>query len=161
MYTAPTLTREEFRELHKGLCSLRHIPEQLADILHPDLVARCSRAIAQIDKGLERAYAEEETAGEALRNYFDALRTKHGLRSIWSEYDIGPGGIEQVAYPGNWTLLYDASHPAERGIVLQDPTWLDLWKASEKLIAESGDWHHMFIEGFVRRDQVLVLSLGS
>jgi len=95
--------------------------------------------------------------------YFDELQTKHKFQSIWSVYNIK--GIREKAFTDNTPLelIYDM-HWGEKTVrtrVPKNPTWLTLWKCADKLIYESGDRHHIFIEAFLRNGNILTLVTGS
>lgn len=52
------------------------------------------------------------------------------------------------------------------GDVILNPTWLDVWKAADKAVRESGDLHHIYLEGvefkrMVGEIMVFELSFGS
>lgn len=75
-------------------------------------------------------------------------REETELKSVWSmDTDL----LKQVApaIEGEARIIYKAHWgPNEPQIDLVDPTFVDLYRAAEQLIRESGDEHHVFIEDF-------------
>jgi hypothetical protein len=79
---------------------------------------------------------------------FKALRDQNGFESWWSMYEIQD--MNSVAFPGKYKVAY-VDHwggSAPDSILVENPTWMDLWKAADTLIKKSGDAHHIFIENF-------------
>lgn len=84
--------------------------------------------------------------------------------STWSVYEMVKtvDSFKEVVYDQDIKLVYktdtfwtkpnvrpDESEDLELSVNIPGPvTWLDLWRASDALIFESGDSHHIFIEGF-------------
>lgn len=75
---------------------------------------------------------------------FDKIREDHGFESIWSIYKVNDinavyGYVEAVEYEGYSEL------------VSAEVTWLQLWQIADRLIKQSGDFHHLFIENFAKK----------
>lgn len=98
------------------------------------------------------------TAGDYMENrdtfteqmdYHTEYGKTFGADTVWSIYDEG--------------IMFDDDHPFGKGVVIRHKsdfipydvkvpvrgkTWGDIWKAADEAIVESGDKHHIFIEGF-------------
>jgi len=95
---------------------------------------------------------------------FNAVQKEHGFTTAWSLFDkpnldeVAHEGTYEVAYHGGW-----GSTPTP--ITVTNPTYLDLWAAADKLIVESEDTHHTFIEAFdkIKNEgtNILLLHTGS
>jgi hypothetical protein len=87
--------------------------------------------------------------------------------SIWSLQGTGFGaehpyhGIKRMTYTEHWGKNKSNSVP------IDGSNWLAIWKAADRLIRESGDRNHVYIEGFDRVEMpdstevVLDLQTGS
>lgn len=87
----------------------------------------------------------EDKAQSAKSNVFDKISEANGFKSIWSMYEVDDinavfGYVEGVEYEGCSEL------------VGTEVTWLQLWAIADRLIEESGDSHHLFIENFAKKD---------
>lgn len=165
MNCSPTLTAEEFKTIHNALWELDRVTEQLEDILKPELFTKLSRAGAAIRKGLESAYEQDDQAYRTKSDHFDAVQAELGLTSNWSIYEVDNlsdrhpyEGADRVVYTNHWGELRDVS------CSINGLTWAALWRAADACIRDSGDEHHVFIEGF-RVDEedprTLILFTGS
>lgn len=113
-----------------------------------------------------RPMSEEEKAEFAREmseiDHYNAVADANHFRSRWSI----PGVADFSAphpYTNKWFLLYDG-HWGERAVTvtIEGSTWLDLWRAADTAITESGDEHHVFIEDFDENtDDTLTLTTGS
>ena len=90
-------------------------------------------------------------------DHFESARKNEKLESVWSIYTVGTYIITNVyniaedyqdakenVYYGDATPIQLIEWPSIR--------WIDLWRAADKAIVQSGDQHHMFIEWFRPRD---------
>lgn len=164
MNCSPTITAEEFRTIHNALWELDSVTQQLEDILKPELFTQLARAGAAIRKGLDSAYAQDNQAYETKSNHYDSVKKDLGLRSEWSIFDIDNlnerhpfEGVRTVVYADNWGGVNASCQ-------VNGLTWAALWVAADAAIRNSGDEHHMFIEGFRQSKdypEVLFLSTGS
>ena len=89
---------------------------------------------------------------------------KHGLvHSVWTIDEVT--FTDPHPYPGAQTLSYIAfGDPEAINVVIEGPTWLDLWKAADAVLGRSGEELHRFVQGF-RQDEyeprLLHLQTGS
>jgi hypothetical protein len=102
----------------------------------------------------------EEEFSEQLADWQSDIATHFTLRSVWSYKSVRD--FNKIAFKGTFTICYkehwgDVVEP----IKVKNPTFLDLWKAADKLIRMSGDTHHIFIEDFKKYRNKLTLWTGS
>lgn len=91
----------------------------------------------------------KRTAEDFERDYnrFKALKDQNGFKSWWSMYEIQD--MNAVAFQGSYKVAYvDHWGTPPSSIPVENPTWMELWKAAETLILKSGDMHHIYIENF-------------
>lgn len=164
MNIAPILSKDDFKNLHNGLCEIRGVIQTLEGLLSTDLVARLKRGMANVDKGLADAYALEEAVSERRSAHYSKVADDHDFNTIWSNDDVDDlymphpfEGVTHILYSEHWGNS-DVTVP------IKGNTWVDLWRAAETAINESGDNHHIFIEDFRIADfrpEFLLLSTGS
>ena len=86
------------------------------------------------------------------------------MASVWA-MDMRNLMSDQVDIPGKACIAY-VDHwgdNTENTVEVEDATCMDLWKAAEELINESGDAHHIYIENFrwSEDDETWYLHTGS
>ena len=69
----PTLTAQEFKNVHNGMCKLASVIGQLEDTIHPSLLQQLLKAQNEITSGLKGAYEQDNSAFEIKMDYFSAL----------------------------------------------------------------------------------------
>ena len=92
-----------------------------------------------------------------------AVMKEHGFLAYWSVYPCPKWGaksrIKYIRYEGGWA---EATCKVE--VPVSGPfTWLDVYAACDTAIRRSGDYHHVFVEGFYPTDVpgVFELQTGS
>lgn len=67
---------------------------------------------------------------------------------------------DKIAYKGKFRL-FDPCADGDGSVDLTNPTWMDIWKAADKLVLLNQDLHHIFLE-FVRKSGTEIkVFLGS
>jgi hypothetical protein len=161
----PTLTAEEFKSVHNGMCHLAAIIGEMEDTIHPQLLQRLLKAKTEIADGLQSAYAQDEAAFERKSAHYDRIREELGLATTWSIYKVDDLG-ERYPYQGAKSIVY-TNHWGDKDAVrveINGLTWAALYVAANAAIRDSGDTHHTYIEDFKpSKDDatVLVLTTGS
>jgi hypothetical protein len=139
------LSAEDFKNLHNGKCELFHAVQQLDGVLNDSLLERLRSGLRLVDAGLASAYQQEQTADEIRHAAIDAARKDKGFKTEWSMDNFDFAATvdpkpKQVLYRNHW-----GSMPVRVGV--KGDTWLDMWAAADTAIRNSGDDHHIFIEG--------------
>jgi hypothetical protein len=165
MYCNPTLTAEEFSTIHNGLCELESAVRRLEAVINPELYTRLAHGASEIRRGLAKAYEEDRAIGDRKWDHYRDVGQQLGMdNSVWSLYEVGDladrhpyEGANRVVYKDHW-----GQNPVNCSI--NGLTWAALWIAANACIRNSGDDHHVFIEGFApdaEDPRTLVLSTGS
>jgi len=162
MNVSPTLTAQEFSDIHNAKCEINSIVQSLEGIIAARLHERLQKALDLINKGLDNAYKQDEAVYERNSAHYDAISTEHGFKTIWSVHEVDDlnapfaGAATHVLYKDHWG-------PGDVMVPINGNTWVDLWRAADEAISKSGDTHHVFIEAFIPSNVtgVLVLSTGS
>lgn len=94
----------------------------------------------------------------------DAIGQQHDFVTRWSMgLDSGVDFDAPHPFEGVTTMTH-VHHWGECGAIetpIDGPTWLDLWRTADRLVQETLDFHHHFIEAFVVKDGKLELHCGS
>ena len=160
----PTLTAEEFKTVHNGLCDLDSVIRQLEDVLKPELYAKLARGASEIRIGLASAYDQDDKSFSSKSRHFDEVKASLGLQhSEWSIFEVEDmsarhpfHGATKVHYKDHW------GKPVTKDVV--GATWAALYVAGNAAIRDSGDSHHVFIEHFEPSkadSSVLIMQTGS
>ncbi len=95
--------------------------------------------------------------------YFDQKRDELGLSAVWSIYEVD--NLNEVhPFVGATKVIYRAYGSGDHEVAINGTTWESLYIAADKLIRESGDNHHIFIEAFKQSSispEILFVSTGS
>lgn len=161
MNCSPTLTAEEFKQIHNGLCDLRSVIGSLEGVLATKLYDKLVNAQEQISVGLIGVYEQDEKAYTRKSNHYKSVQKDLGLDAIWSMFEVHDlnerhrfEGATKVVYRNHW-----GEKPVSCAVI--GNTWASLYVAADVCIRDSGDDHHVFIENFEQEDEVLILITGS
>jgi len=165
MYCNPTLTAEEFKTVHNGLCDLESAIGRLEDVINPELFKKLAHGASEIRRGLKGAYEQDNTAADRKSDHYRDVGQQLGMdHSEWSVTEVDNlsdrhpyEGADRVVYKNHW-----GDKPVSCSI--NGSTWAALWIAANACIRDSGDRHHIYIECFRPDEQdprSLVLSTGS
>lgn len=145
-----TLKGKDFSIIHNALCDLRSLRMRLDH----DVVEKLDSIIEEFEKGLRNAYDQDIMQFNDRHDYYRDVQFANGFESVWSIYELSDLTLPH-GYGEDLTLEYNGyTEP------VQGNTWVDLWRAADKLIFET-DHHHIFIEGFVKKGDKLQLITGS
>ena len=159
-----TLKGEDFTTVHNTLCELREIEMRLNEVLSAEMVERLHRVVKGFEQGLEHAYDQDTEAFDRKYENYRSFAVEFDLGSVWSIYEVDDL-YQEHPYQDYHTVIYDGHWgPEPVEAELQGRTWGTMYMLANNLITNSGDLHHMFIEGFEPvkgRPGVLRLTTGS
>lgn len=106
---------------------------------------------------------------ERLTALYRQLAEQNGFRSIWDMYEVR--NFNEIPYTGVTTVVHNSYWPngdlhvkdvPEIAVPIEGSgTWMDIWRAAEKAIQQSGDASHIYIEILRRDGDRLVIWCGS
>ena len=153
-----TLRGEDFKIIHNTLCDLRGLVSRMERSMIK--TNEFDRIIEGFEMGLKDAYEQDGSAFERKMDYYNEFKRENGLKAIWSVYELEEHGfLFNHPWEGASVLVY-----GRNTVKIQGPTWADLYRAADQAIEESGDDHHVFIEGFCKYatdNSMLELTTGS
>jgi hypothetical protein len=144
-----TLKAEEFKSLHNSLYYL--------DCLDNEKV---SELVETIRGALAGAYDQERNDFDRKYAYYSQVKEEIGAQTIWSIYEVAD--LDQPhPYRSGLFVTYTAWGAETQHCAVYGNTWRDLYRAADNCIRNSGDEHHVFIEGFRLDGNKLILTTGS
>jgi len=163
MNVSPTLSKDEFKEVHNAKCEFHQVQQALEELGIVKLAERMRKALQLMQHGLASAYKQDDEAFVKANDDFTRIRQAEGFTSSrWSIYETA-GKMGEVPYPKAKLLVYDQY--ATIGVPLPvRPTWVDLWRAADSLIQKLEGTNYVFIEGFTpttSSEETLSLHTGS
>jgi len=112
---------------------------------------------------MQEVISKQDQEFFAEMDYFSTYGKTFGAETVWSIHDEGikmgnphPFGVEVVI-----RHKCDVFGPYDVTVPVKGKNWGDVWVAADKAIKESGDMHHIFIEGFEINGKTLNLITGS
>lgn len=148
MNTEQNSTVETLRTI---LIELSDINQRVHGVIHPDIHDKLTQLYAMAEKELAPIMQAEKNSWDDNHNSLKALQKKHQLRSIWSVTKVAASDMNKKT-PLLSKITYQSWGPTQTH-TFNEPTeitWLELWKIADKLIRDSGDEHHIFIESLYR-----------
>lgn len=151
-----TLQAEDFKTIHNTLCDLRGLAQRMERSMIK--VEEIERIIESFEKGLRNAYDQDEEAFDEKMDYFRDFADQNDFTSIWSMFELNVGCFDEPhPFPSDALVVYGKGH-----IPVMGSTWGDIYRAADCAIRNSGDFHHLFIEGFnVKNGNELHMYTGS
>lgn len=148
--TTVTITQEQFdtlEALYPKICALKQILEPVVNTSIMNEISSIQNAMQEVFKTFwEKNEEDFDTNFDALC----ALQKEHNIDSFWSISEVPakaintnmPGKVKKITYTSGENTQEIILNPAKT------MTWFEMWKEADKLIAQSGDSHHCFVENF-------------
>lgn len=114
---------------------------------------------------MTRALFKPDAKLDALFERLEAVRVANGLTAFWN-VDGADDVFARHTFPGASAVAFecDAFFGRRTGTftaAIVGNRWLDLWIAADAALKDSGDCHHVFIEGFKRTGNWFVLHIEA
>jgi hypothetical protein len=96
-------------------------------------------------------------------DYYNQVRDDLDLYAVWSIYEV-ENLNEPHPFKGVKKVIYRAYGSGDHEVAIEGNTWKALYVAADKLIRDSGDNHHMYIESFKQSSidpEILFVTTGS
>lgn len=156
-----SINHDEARKLDRAVWAINSVVKALEDYLHPEVIKELMQAKKYIKEGMASINDQRQKEFDYKYKMFSKHQEANKLRSTWSIYEIesldDDSGImaSKLVYDGGWGKKVEAELPREA------ITYARLWEIADRLIKESGDNQHVFIEEFLQKDDVVFLHCGS
>lgn len=149
-----TITNEQVKDLHNARVYLLYAINDLGKVLQEGFIEQLNKVYKTLDKVASPLMDEYDNIRDKKAEKCWEIAKENKFASVWSIYEVElhePSNITAgvLEYLGNYVQIPD------------NTTWLDMWRLADKLIKDSGDLHHTFIEDFVVNDDEVTLLTGS
>lgn len=132
--------------LEKIWRDVRELSRQLDGIVHPDIAKKLEAIYTICEKELKPIHEADEKKNKDNFDILNNIQEENKFKSFWS-MDVLASDLDRLTLPIS-KLTYESWGPTQ--IKLFDRptqmTWLEFWKVADKMILDSGDTHHVFIE---------------
>ena len=145
-----TLTAKEFETIHNALWYLGQVDKPEVQSL-----------VEEIRGALKGAYEQEQAIKDRRYDHYSQVKTDLGLDTIWSITEVDNLGDPHPYQGAKYVTYRDFWNDAIVTKAINGNTWAALYIAANACIRDSGDDHHVFIEGFKQSGELLSLYTGS
>lgn len=149
-----TITTDQVKDLHNARVYLLYAINDLGKVLQEDFIKKLKEVYKTLDKVASPLMNEYDNIRDRKAEKCWEIAKKYNFVSVWSMYDV------DINAPSNIPAGILKYHRNSIGIP-ENTTWLDMWCLADKLIKDSGDLHHTFIEDFEVEGNVTTLITGS
>jgi len=165
-----TITDKQISSIHNAMCSMYWLDRTVSEMFKSDsdMVYRVSEVRKYLEPVRDELMKLKDAHEDKIRKLADALAIEHRFtNTIWSIYEIDSFLDETDIPVGSWITSEFNSKAVEVEGFSEKATWLDLWKAAEKLASLNGDsgfGNHVFIEKFhkdSKKENTYDVWLGS
>ena len=161
------LTDKEVSDLHNAKCYLNYAIEHCSEMFKEDahFIQNMKRSMNYLEPVASRVMKIQDDIRDNKFERSQRIAKLNGFKqSIWSMYEVESFEDNSTVPVGAKLRSYYTSK--DFTVTVEGPTWLDLWKATERLINMTRNIHgdHIFIEGYFKvkdEDNVYEVSLGS
>jgi len=106
--------------------------------------------------------SEFERELEREIEYFDTYKRACGFKAIWSIFHEDVKFGNEHPFGDNVIVVYQPYGDSNvQKVKVLNNRWGDVYNAADRAICQSGNLHHIFIEGFEQKGNELHLSVGS
>jgi hypothetical protein len=150
-----TLEADDFKTIHNTLCDLRSLARSMETRMVK--VEEVERIIESFEQGLKNAYEQDNASFDDKMDYFRAYQDENDFAAIWSMFELPVHCfLQEHPFSSDAFVVYGKGH-----VPVMGPTWGDVYRAADCAIRNSGDFHHIFIEGFNVKGNELHMYTGS
>jgi hypothetical protein len=161
------LTDREVSDLHNARVYLLYAIEQGEEMFREDssFMQNMKRSMKYLEPIATRVTKIQDDIREDKWEHSQRIAKLNDFKySIWSIYEIESYDDTSSVPPGSKLISYYSGR--DISVTVEGSTWLDLWKATERLIGMTESIHggHIFIESFNKvkdSEDVYEVSLGS
>lgn len=159
------LSRSEFEHLQQGVEQLRASIEELVVVGTESGMPGLYAALSGLDSALSRPRRSVEQLDQAAseaEQYWLGVKGQIGALAFWNPSLGGVGGRDRHGYPGARSVIYEGR---ERALMfsskIEGQSWVDLYRACDRVIRNSGDLERLHVHGFLMLDEGVTLELQT
>lgn len=157
-----TISRQQARDLHNGICYLRDVINELEEVLNVEKLKKLKKGFSSVESVRSAVYEIIDAEENAMWENSKTFSSSQGITaSLWSYYDIDDL-MSEHSFPIGAALK---SWETSTTHTVTSSTWGGLWKDIDNWIKSDPDEFgtHIFIEGFKydRKENTLTVFFGS
>lgn len=161
------LTDKEVSDLHNAKCYLLYAIEHCGDMFREDalFLKNMKESMKYLEPVATRVMKIKDDIRDNAWNMAQNIGKNNNFNhTIWSMYEVN--NFEDKSSVPVGAKLRSYYSGKDFTVTVEGPTWIDLWKATDKLISMTENLHgdHIFIEGYFKakdEDNIYEVSLGS
>jgi len=138
------LTPENYKSLNNLASDMHGVTQSLESVVNPEILQLLNQVKEKIQTAFKDLWDSEENKFEREFEAFDKISQDNNFMSIWSVSEIKSKAINSPVDTQGTAVIYKKC----KAELPPNPTWLDMWSAADKVIRQSQDTHHVFVEGF-------------
>lgn len=109
---------------------------------------------------IEDPEVKEDSEFEIKMDFYDTVASINEFKSIWSIYEVLD--FNETPFKNLKSICYNGNRGFSGTYAFEEtPTWIQIWQACEKLIVDSHDLHHIFIEDIKDEGVLGIYSLQT
>lgn len=148
------ITQEQLSGLHNSRVWLLYAIESLEEVINADYLKKLRKAHDELYRSYKPIMQQYDDLMDEKRKRNERLGEGLDLISVWSMYEIEL--VDKFNLPASVLSYNNNDLP-----IPENAAWMDIWILADNLIKQSGDLHHIFIEGVYVKDGKAYLNLGS
>lgn len=161
------ITREQQRDLHNARCYFHQFEERYGDVLGQRVIDDFRRAYKLLCQAHDPILDQENERFDRRSAHYNAMQQHFKFKTVWSMFDIErlDEGLPQKHLDLTHVKYYDQLVAVKQREGSLGLDWLAVWAAADQAIRQSGDTHHIFVEGIYKNAEdpvgVYRLTTGS
>lgn len=155
---------DQVSTLHNCVLDVKTCLRQMEEMFksNSQIVKSLQNAVRYLEPVIKELMDKKDRDFDRSHEYFQQVEREYKFQTIWSMYEID--SLDEQSHVPVGSIL-KAPYYSNHEVVVNDSSWLGLWKAVDELAKKTGGLgDHVFIEGFYRsqtNDNVYEVSLGS
>lgn len=157
------LSQEQFERMDNVVPTLSSVIQKLEGAIHPSILKQLNQVQDDILFAFKDIHDQEDNDFEKEMEKLSQIQEQNNLSSVWSMEKVKSHQINDMMPFKMKSLIHDAGSRTVQMDITKKMTWLEFWKEADKLMLQSGDRHHIFIEDVSETKQKghYKLTLGS
>jgi hypothetical protein len=127
---------------------LHGVIQSMEGAIHPDILTQLKDIQSTIHQTFKPYWNAKDVAFDREIVALENVAQEHGLRSVWSMSSVQAAQMNEPCSLKIKKLTYESWGATQTRDIKGKPTWLEIWKIADEMMRDSGDGHHIFIEGF-------------
>lgn len=155
-YQNVALTEGNIQLLESVYPKLHSLINRLTPVVSSAILDDLNEISHIMQEAFANRWKEEEDEFDLIYEKLSKIADENNFMTTWSIDEVTPEDMDKPfskkAVKGITYESWGETQNVEFGSKGKKMTWLDMWKEADKLIRQSGDTDHVFIEDFVEQE---------